>query len=133
MYLKELNVEQKELFLDLCVNASNSNDEFDETEKNLIEQYAEEMEIEPRFEARFSTDEAAVKLKEISNETDIRAVFVELIAVLMSDHVLDVVESDFTAKVMKIFDLPTKDLDVVMKNLKKLFEVYDNLNEYVNG
>ncbi len=133
MYLKDLSPEQKELFLDLCANASDSNGEFDKPEEDLIEQYAEEMGIEPRYKARYTTDEAVKKLKEISTDVDLRAVSVELVAVLMSDKVMDVLESAFMTKVIEAFDLPKNDLDSVMKNLKKLFEIYDNLNDYVNG
>ena len=39
MYLNLLNEEAKEVFLDLCINLAESDDDFCQKEKNLIDQF----------------------------------------------------------------------------------------------
>ena len=45
MYLNLLNEEAKEVFLDLCINLAESDDDFCQKEKNLIDQFCQEMNI----------------------------------------------------------------------------------------
>ena len=45
MYLNLLNEEAKEVFLDLCINLAESDNDFCQKEKNLIDQFCQEMNI----------------------------------------------------------------------------------------
>ncbi len=75
MYLKRLNNEQKELFLDLCISAAMSNNVMEDVEKQLIVQYCEEMQMDDvRFTVQNEVDEAIKQLIEISTDEELRMI-----------------------------------------------------------
>lgn len=95
MYLSKLNVEQKELFLDLCIHGANSNNDFADDEKATIKAYCQEMMIPERYEEIEDFEKCTDKLIKISTEEEIREIFVELSALILSDDIVDTYEDEF--------------------------------------
>ena len=133
MFLTGLSDTQKELVLDLCINASNVNGEFTEQEKNYIRQYAEEMRIPVRYEADHTTDTAVEKIAAISSPAQLRGIGIELIALLYCDDSFDVDERNYMVKVCNAFGIPEIMLDDITEKIGSLFDIYKRLNAIVLG
>ena len=67
MYLRPLNNEQNELFLDLALAAATANDVLEDAEKTLLAAYADEMSIDVNKASQMPVEEICRKLKNISN------------------------------------------------------------------
>ena len=87
MYLNLLNEEAKEVFLDLCINLAESDDDFCQKEKNLIDQFCQEMNIKHRYMAKLSLDKSLNRLNELCDERGKRAVTAEIIGLVIADEV----------------------------------------------
>lgn len=133
MYLRNLSNEQKELFMDLCINASNANGEFDFKEKGYIIKYAEEMNIKARYTANLSSEDAICEIVKISSKSSLRAIAIELIALLLSDGKYDDKENSFLSQICSSFSITEETSKRMIDNIKTLSIIYDNLNEIVIG
>lgn len=131
MYLSKLTGIQKELVLDLCINASNANGIFSSEEQNYINQYAEEMNIPVRFESSNSNDEAVKKLVEVSSPSELRGIGVELIALLLSDNSYDDDEKEYMIRIGESFGISEIILDDIAEKISELFDIYSRLNSIV--
>ena len=120
MFLKLLSAEQKELFLDLCIHASKSNNDFASEEKEKIIEYCEEMRTEIRFDEQTGLSEAAERLAAISTEQELRMIILETAALITSDNKFDDDERKF-------FDLLTDKLGLVKQDTDKIFGILDEL------
>ena len=65
-----LKDEQKDLFLQLAVQAAKANGKFDETEKEMLIKFANEMNIEPKSESDKSIDELTEELAKITGKEE---------------------------------------------------------------
>ena len=131
MFLNRLSAEQKELFLDLCIHASNSNNNFDEIEREKIIEYCEEMRIDIRFEEQNTLAEAAGRLSEISTEQELRMIVLETAALLISDNVIDDDEKKFFDTLTDKLGMAKEDTEGVFDMLRELSAVYEKIFEFV--
>ena len=131
MFLKRLSAEQKELFLDLCIHASTSNNNFTPDEKGKVIEYCEEMHIEIRFDAQTSLAEASERLSEISTEQELRMIVLETAALLISDNTYDDDERNFFESLVKKLGMTKEDTDSVFEMLRDLSAVYQRIIDFV--
>jgi hypothetical protein len=132
MYLNKLNSEQKELFLDLCIHASMSNNNFAAEEKATIEAYCVEMQISPvRYTAKTTVEEAVNRMLEISTEEELRIVLLEISALIISDHVYDEREQEFMNSLAAKIGVSENRLGEMLDCLKELTGVYNKINALV--
>ena len=131
MFLNRLSNEQKEMFLDLCIHASKSNNNFDDDEKLIIEQYCDEMHIDVRFDEKLTLQEIAEKLPTISSKSDIRIVLLETASLLLSDNIYDESEKQFFESFAEKAGVSREELDGLIKTLGELTEVYSKINDFV--
>ena len=100
MFLRPLNNEKKELFLDLALAAAIANDVLEDAEKTLLAAYADEMSIDVNKVSQMPVEEICRKLKIISN-----------------------------AEAMDLDTLPDPDYYLLMKRIKQLYnELYKEKN-----
>lgn len=129
MYLNKLSGEQKELFLDLCIHASLSNNDFDEIERSYISQYCEEMHIDTvRYTAKNDTDTAVKRLAEISSESEVKIVVFELMALILSDDVYDEMEQEFMNKVLAGLNVTREQNSRFADIIKELRLIYSKID-----
>ena len=133
MFLNRLSSEQKELFLDICIHASKSNDNFSEEEKLVIEQYCDEMHIDVRFDENNPADEAAAKLAELSTPTDQRIILLETASLLLSDNTYDEDERAFYESLAAKLGVSREQADSVIPMIGELTDLYGRINEFVFG
>lgn len=132
MYLNRLSNEQKELFLDLCIHASMSNNDFDEKEKEYIRQYCEEMQLDNvRYTAENELDAAVEKMIKISSETELKIVILELTALLLSDNEYDEMEKQFMEKMLTKANISSDVNNQIIASLKKLTDIYAEINSII--
>ena len=133
MFLNRLSAEQKELFLDLCIHASKSNNNFSVEEKETIAQYCEEMHIEIRYDEETDLPAIAERLTEISSEQDLRMILLETAGLILSDNVYDDDEKKFFSALTGKLGLAPEQTDEVIAMLRELTDVYKRINEFVFG
>ena len=128
MYLNQLSNEQKELFLDLCIHAAESNAEITDKEKNYIKQYCEEMQIaEVRFKAEMPLEQAIDKMIAVSNQRELRIVLIELTALVMCDGHYDDFEKNFIKKIAIAANITDDDKLKMQESISDLFNVYNKI------
>lgn len=133
MFLNRLSAEQKELFLDLCIHASKSNNNFSVEEKQTIAQYCEEMHIEIRYDEENDLPAIAGRLAEISSEEEMRMILLETAGLLLSDNTYDEDEQKFFTALADKLGLEKSQTDEVVGMLGELSEIYKRINGFVFG
>lgn len=132
MYLNRLNEEQKNLFIDLCIHASTSNNNFAEEEKTVIEQYCAEMQLsEVRFESHTTVEEAEKRLIEISTKEELRIILLEITALIISDNIYDEDEQKFMSSLAEQIGFSKEKVDEMLSCLNELTEIYKKINSLV--
>ncbi len=123
MYLSRLSNEAKELFLDLSIHAADANREFSDSEKNVIDSYCKEMDLpKSDYSAKRDLDEVLEGLKVCTNEEK-NIIFIEILGLLGSDDIYDVLEKNFISNLQKSFDFENGKLFEIMYALRQLKEI----------
>ena len=131
-FLNRLSEEQKDLFLDLCIHAAMANDDFDYTEKSLINQYCDEMKIaEPRYTPKRSFEEICNRLSEICSKPDVRIIVIETAALMLSDNEYDESERRFMRVLIRKLGLSNDDYNDIMDYIKKITKLYSEMNKFI--
>ena len=132
MYLNQLSNEQKELFLDLCIHAAQANHVVEEKEKQYIEQYCTEMQLESvRFTVRISVEEAVEKLVAISTMRELRIVLIELTALVLCDGTYDEAEKAFVQQLACAANVAESEMLQIQENVSDLFTIYAKLDKLI--
>lgn len=132
MYLNKLTEEQKKLFIDLSIHASMANGIIDEKEKELIKAYCAEMEIEERYEAKYSNEDILNILPRICSRQQLRIIFLEVSALVLSDGALDTHENSFVKTIAEIAEVSDEEYQHIIDVLKELFKAYEETNTFIN-
>lgn len=132
MYLNRLNSEQKELFIDLCIHASLSNNNFASEQKETINAYCTEMNItNVRYETDKTLDEILDRINEISTKDEIRIIILEITALIISDNIYDEREKRFMESIIEKTGISKEKLDEILDCLHELTLVYKRINSLV--
>lgn len=108
MFLFDLTEEQKELFIDLAIGVVEANGAIDKSEKELLARYCREMALEYREKANIADYKMVIeKLKEVSDETVLRKISIEIIAMMYADNDLAEEENEILDQMQNIFDFST--------------------------
>ena len=111
MFLRPLNCEQKKLFLNLATAAANANHVMEESEKALLEAYADEMDIRVDDAENCSIEEICARLKDISSLKERNQIVFEIVGMVVSDNQYDDHEKAFIGKMAQIFGIPMERID----------------------
>lgn len=128
MFLRPLNNEQKELFLNLALAAASANDVLEKSEKTLLAAYADEMDIDVNKASQMSVEEICNKLKTISNSKELNQISFEIIGMMLSDNEYDDDEKEFVSKMAEIFEIPMSRIN----EMYKLVNAYSELIKKIN-
>lgn len=130
MYLNRLSEKQKELFLDLCIHASKADGVFAEEEKACIKEYCVEMQLEQvRYSSNNDLDATLKKIVEVSTIKDLKIIFCEVVALILSDNVLDKTEDKLITKLIETFHLNVEFKEEIIAKLKTLQGLYAELTK----
>ena len=132
MYLNRLNNEQKELFIDLCIHASLSNNNFAAEQKGTINAYCKEMNLSDiRYETSKSLDEVLDRIIEISTKDEIRIIILEITALIISDDIYDEREKAFMDRLINKTGISKERLDEILTCLHELTATYKKINNLI--
>ena len=122
-----LKDEQKDLFLELAVVAAKANGNFDETEKEMLIKFANEMKISPKDEVTKSEDEIIDELAKICGKKEKKIILFETIGILNADGEFDEKEAEHLAKIAKKFEISQEDLEYMMSLVSYYVELFDEI------
>lgn len=128
MFLRPLNNEQKELFLNLALAAASANDVLEESEKALLAEYADEMSIDVNKAMQMPAEEICRKLKEISNSKELNQISFEIVGMMMSDNEYDEDEKAFISKMAEIFEIPMSRINEMFNCVNAYSELIKKIN-----
>ena len=131
MFLGRLSEKEKNAFLSLSVNASNSNGVFAEEEKMMIREYCKEMEI-PFFDVEKTIP--LDKVVELFKESELsikKIVLLEILGLLYSDGVVDDSEKKFVNEYAKKIGLTKEDVEKQTAAIKEYIHVLKKVAEVI--
>ena len=132
MYLNKLNAEQKELFLNLGVFLTNADGVLNNEEEYIISQMCQEMSIEKKINNDLGVEDIIEKLSLLSTEIEKKMIFIELVAIVMTDGLCNEDEMFFIKKIATKFNISNNEIEQTIKNVSDLYHIYSNLNEFIN-
>ena len=132
MYLNKLNFEQKNLFLNLGILLTKADGKVTKEEEYIISQMCQEMSIEKKIDCNLSVDEIIEKLSLISSVCERKMIFIELVAIVMTDGLCDKEELYLIEKIAMKFNIDVLEIDKILKNVSDLYVIYGNFNSFIN-
>ncbi|MGM0410282.1 MAG: hypothetical protein ACQEQF_05905 [Bacillota bacterium] len=133
MYLRKLNREEQKNFLELAYCAANYNDKFADEQKGLINEYRTEMLLD---ENEYKVQEK--KLKDIldffkgSSKTIKNAVFLEIMALILSDNIYDKKEQEVISIIRDYLEIAGGKHDKAVQWVKDMQDLYGRAEIFVN-
>lgn len=129
MYLNNLNVKLKKLFLNFVYLIAKADGEFSESEQLLLDSYSIELQMKCEIETlTLGLDETIKEIKQNANETEYKIIVFEAVGIAMSDGDYSEPEKEIIKKAQKEFELS--------ENFEKLCEMligkYLNLQSDIN-
>ena len=134
MYLRRLNREEQENFLELAYSAANYNDNFAKEQKGLINEYRNEMLLDK--------DEYQIQEKELNDILDFfadsakevkNAVFLEIMALILSDDIYCDLEQEIVAIIEDRLEISEGKHDQAVQWVKDMQELYGRAEAFVSG
>lgn len=132
MFLKQLNQEEKEIFLKLAIAVIRADEKIQESEKAFIAEYAHEMDI-PSYDLNMDVDTYSLFkiVKEKSSDTVKRIFLVELTACAYSDGDFAKEEKDLIDSMLTEFGLKKHDLSECIKLLNNYTSIAAALSRFI--
>lgn len=128
MFLNQLNQENKESFLKICVLASLSNDVFAQEEREMISAYCREMNIPDNIpDCNESLEEVLNNLVDKASDIDKKIILLEIIGLLKSDGLYDEKEMIFIGSLVKGLNIKEEVLSKIISLLEIYTTVYKEL------
>ena len=106
MFLNLLNKSQKRLFFFFFFRATEANGVVEIEEKNMLKEFALEMQETPVYSTEKSTEDLLKLIKKDSSEKSLKIVVFEILGIMYSDKVYDSEEKEFIDNMVKAFELP---------------------------
>ena len=133
MYLNTLTNVEKELFLELALNACYANGELDPNEKVMMDQYGSEMGIKINSYKPSKTQSQVLEdLKSIKAIETLRKIYIEITALMMVDGVIDKDEAKYLKEIQKIASLKDSQVVRIRTSLEQIFSGYEYLNSIIS-
>ena len=107
MFLNKLNEKEKVAFLELAYYVANSDENFSTEEKNIIDVYCAEMQINDiDFDkSNFDLDSTLLEIESLQSQ---KIVLLEIMALVYSDNILHQSEEEILEKIVNKFNLNPK-------------------------
>ncbi|MBQ7264787.1 MAG: hypothetical protein IJS61_01665 [Firmicutes bacterium] len=133
MFLRALAKPQKGLFIELAIKAAEANDIVEQEEKEMIKEFADEMEIAPVYSSDKDLSQILKELVKISKKPQLNEMMFEILAMLTADGEFDDKERAFADEVSKAFKINKKKLEKMESKLNEYTMLYDEICELLEG
>lgn len=121
MFLNQLNQENKELFLKICVLGALSNGDFKQQEKEIILAYCHEMNIPENIpECNESLEQILKNLGDKTSDVEKNIILLEVMGLIKSDGFYDEKEITFINSLVKNLNIKEE----VLSKITSLLETY---------
>lgn len=133
MFLNQLTEEEKKSFIQLAYYIATKDDKYATEEKQIIEQYAIEMNIridDVINETEIDVD-SLIRLFENSKSDIVKKVFIELMGLVLVDKEYNESEEKLLIKYVEIYSLGSEYLKAVKKWVEKMNDLYQELTELI--
>ena len=104
MFLNRLNDDSKKLFLKLAYSVAQSDESFSDMQKELIKNYASEMDID---DIQFNKSEFNLEndLKTVQNKDYQKIILIEILAIVYSDNIMHPSEKEIIDTIVDTWNL----------------------------
>lgn len=134
MYLAQLDINKRELFLDLSIYGAISNNKFATEQKNIIDAYCVEMGLpESDYTPVRDLENVLKEIKDTCTTTELNIILIELTALIMGDGIFDTLEQDFMKKIQNAFGVSDEKIEKTFFAIKQLLKSYNMLNEILES
>ncbi len=131
MFLKVMNQEEKEKFLELIYKVANIDGEYAEEEEEIIDNYKIELGIKNMEET--ASLEELVDYFGIKNSSLKKIVFFETVGLVNADDKFEKAEEEVLLLMHKKFGFDDREYEKIINIAKKLQSVYDEVFELIFG
>ncbi|MGV3073742.1 hypothetical protein ACEE21_01430 [Clostridium baratii] len=133
MFLKELRSNNKELFLQLSIHAALSNNIIEDTQKDVLNLYCEEIGINNyELEVKMDLDEILEKINTDTTYREKKIIILEIIALIMADSVYDLDEKKFMEDIIKKLNISDEVLDEAINLVNKFNLIFNDMIGFIN-
>ncbi|MGV3220044.1 hypothetical protein ACEE95_10305 [Clostridium baratii] len=133
MFLKELRSNNKELFLQLSIHAALSNNIIEDTQKDVLNLYCEEIGINNyELEVKMDLDEILEKINTDTTYREKKIIILEIMALIMSDSVYDLDEKKFMEDIIKKLDISDEVLEEAINLVNKFNLIFNDMIGFIN-
>ncbi|WWU64266.1 hypothetical protein QJR26_14695 [Clostridium baratii] len=133
MFLKELRSNNKELFLQLSIHAALSNNIIEDTQKDVLNLYCEEIGINNyELEVKMDLYEILEKINADTTYREKKIIILEIMALIMSDSVYDLDEKKFMEDIIKKLDISDEVLEEAINLVNKFNLIFNDMIGFIN-
>lgn len=133
MFLKELKSNNKELFLQLSIHAALSNNIIEDTQKDVLNLYCEEIGINNyELEVKMDLYEILEKINADTTYREKKIIILEIMALIMSDSVYDLDEKKFMEDIIKKLDISDEVLEEAINLVNKFNLIFNDMIGFIN-
>ena len=133
MFLKELKSNNKELFLQLSIHAALSNNIIEDTQKDVLNLYCEEIGINNyELEVKMDLDEILEKINIDTTYREKKIIILEIMALIMADSVYDLDEKRFMEDIIKKLDISDEVLDEAINLVNKFNLIFNDMIGFID-
>lgn len=133
MFLNKLSNEKKELFLSLAYNISYIDENYTDEEKNMLEQYCIEMEINfNKIHLIEDFEYVLARINEICNIHEKKIIVFELVGLILVDGDLHDKEKDAMTNMVELFGINEKYFDDCKKLITEYYDLQNRIIDLVN-
>ena len=133
MFLKELRSNNKELFLQLSIHAALSNNIIEDTQKDVLNLYCEEIGINNyELEVKMDLDEILEKINTDTTYREKKIIILEIMALIMADSVYDLDEKKFMEDIIKKLDISDEVLEEAINLVNKFNLIFNDMIGFIN-
>jgi len=134
MYLSQLNLEKKHLFLDLELYISKTDGDFSDGERAIIDSHCIEMQIDNNnYTCELPLDEVISMLSSKCSVQEKHIVFLELAATVLADEVYRTSEKQLMKRLAETLDISCEDTAQAFTLIRKMKDAYEGCAQFVMG
>ena len=133
MFLNTLNAEEKTMFLDMAIRSSQVNGLVEESERNMIEQYCKEMDIDAHERKDIHSTDEIIEFFFNSSDISKRIVVLELLGLGYIDGNYDESENSIVKDFALGIGLSEETYDKLNRDIDQYITILGIIQEHVFG
>lgn len=134
MYLDRLNEEEAKEFLELSYYAANYNNKFADEQKLLIDEYRVEL-LLPKDEYKIQEKDLNDILSKFKNSDEEikKVVFLEIMALILSDNIYDEKEREIISKIGETLGITREEHDFARDWVNNMQDLYISSEKFIQS